>query len=632
MCGFVGFSDLAKTNGEDKMRIATDMTESIRHRGPDDIGYYSDDRVTLGFARLKIIDLEGGHQPMVSRDGRFVLCFNGEIYNFRELRAALIRCHGVRFSTESDTEVLLEMLVRYGDGALAELRGMYAFAFYDRESGDLLLARDPFGIKPLYYAAFDGCFMFSSEIKALLSHPKFKKELNTDILPYYLQMQYVPTEETAFRGVRRLLQGHLLIKSGESVTVSRYFEPPRHGALGYLTHSFFGRDGDETPRRYLSDRFLARKKIKDAVCGSVKSHTVADTPVGAFLSGGVDSGYIVSVARPKSVFSVGFDGYGFDESALARERAEAIGAKIETVTVGADEFFGSVSAVQYHSDEPYANLSAVPLFLLARKARESVGVILSGEGADELFGGYELYRSRPLRRICGEIPPSAVRRIASGRLKRSLEGARLDRDFIGQARIMTEAEAFSLLAPPYRAMKSPTLVTADILSENKGATSIRRKMLLDMQLWLPLDILNKADKMTMASSVELRVPYLDLSVLAASEALSDRLLIRGKTTKYALRFSASEELGTEAAFRKKKGFPVPFRDWIRGEKYAEILKTAFTGAIGRRFFNTELLLEMLSAHISGEKDNARRLYTVYSFIEWYRIYFGDGEEMEGSVN
>ena len=631
MCGFVGFTG-ELSGGEERLRCISDMTRAISHRGPDESGAYTDKSLTLGFARLKIIDLENGRQPMLSECGRYVLCFNGEIYNYRELAEELRKDHGISFRTESDTEVLLDMLIRYGERALERLRGMYAFCFYDRERESFILARDPFGIKPLYYGEIGETFMFASEIKALLSHPQFRKEFNSEVLPYYLQFQYVPTEETAFKGVKRLAPGHILRFCKGNISLERYFYPTVYGRHSYLPYGFFcGRDGESRkPMPYVKSRRQAVKMISEAVSGSVKAHLVSDVPLGTFLSGGVDSGYITALAKPEMAFTVGFPSYGFDERVVAAATAEGNGVKLVSVEADADDFFEAVGKVQYHSDEPYANLSAIPLYLLSKRAKKQESAVLSGECADELFGGYEWYFDSVIGKIYRMLPEKLRRYLAKnggkGRigefLRRNTGNAR--REYIGQAKITDAEGAAALLKEPYKAVKEPYGLTGKYYSQVRGASLLESKKYLDTALWLPYDILLKADKMTMASSLELRVPYLDLSVLSAAEGLSDKLLVRGKIGKRVFREAAAEVLGKEKAYRKKKGFPVPFREWIRQKKYAEILEIAFTGAIAERFFQTERLKKLLQAHVSGEENNARVLYTVFAFIKWYEIYFENG--------
>lgn len=362
-------------------------------------------------------------------------------------------------------------------------------------------------------------------------------------------------------------------------------------------------------------------------------------PLGAVLSGGVDSGVVCAMVRPERAYSVGFSDEGFDERSEARKTAERIRTDFTSVEVTASDFFAALPSVQYYSDEPYANLSAVPLYLMAKRASRDVKVILSGEGADELFGGYLWYTDSKIGGLYRRLPVM-VRRFAarhtvlpSKRLKNFTE-KRLENvteDFIGQAKIMTAREAARILKGKYAAERACTDITAKYYREAPRGSVLQKKMYLDQNLWLPFDILNKADKMTMASSVELRVPYLDLEVLSASEGLSDRLSVKNGTTKYLLRRLAEGVLPREAAYRPKKGFPVPLRVWIRDEKYKNILLKAFEGQTAAEFFDTERLKEMLNAHFEGRENNARVLYTVYAFLVWYGCFFKTAEQSGGSA-
>ena len=630
MCGFVGFCDAKEKDGQLKRAVAKMMTEKIGHRGPDEQGIYSDEFVTFGFCRLKIIDLSGGAQPMRSACGRYIICFNGEIYNYRQLRSQLEREHGIKFRTESDTEVLLYMCAVYGEKALEKLEGMYAFAFYDRREKRMFIARDPLGIKPLYYCKSGDCFMFASEIKALTVHPKFEKKFNEKILPLYLQFQYVPTEETAFSGVRRLLPGHLIVFQGGRYKVENFFALPEYSGNKYRPYRFFPEFPDLKKGFRFTETNLAVKsgKLLTAVTDSVKRHLVSDVEVGAFLSGGVDSGLINAVSKPEKVFTVGFTSDGFDERIYAMKNAEKTGGKLTSVEVNADDFFGAVESVQYYSDEPCGNLSAVPLYLMSVKASEKVKVVLSGEGADELFGGYEWYEDSYLGKAYRLIPDGIRKKLSekapagrTGEFLRRNTGSAV-RNFIGQAKIMTFEEANRLLKFRYDRVEGDAYsVTRGIYAKVPKASLLRKKMYLDSRLWMPFDILNKADKMTMANSLELRVPYLDLRVLRVAESCRESLLLKGKTTKYVLRVAAEKQLGRESAFRRKKGFPVPLRNWIREKKYAGYIAKEFESEVCDRYFDKDLLLEMLENHVKGTESNARTLYTVYAFLKWYRLYF-----------
>ena len=631
MCGFAGFCDKNERFYMNGKRIASEMADKIRHRGPDSDGVFSDSFLSIGFRRLKIIDLAGGEQPIYSADGRYVLCFNGEIYNYKTLRNELSEKFGVRFRTSSDSEVLLYCCIYYGRDVVRKLRGMFAFVFYDRKTKCIFCARDLFGIKPFYYGIFDNTLMFASEIKAFSAHPLFKKELDTSVLPYYLQFQYVPTENTAFKGVKRLMAGHFLFYDGEKLEVSRYFHFPMPHGSKFRSFSYLSSSVSEQKLINSAKKFTP--PLRTAINDSVKAHLVSDVPLATFLSGGVDSGYITALAKPKKAYSIGFAEQGFDEREEAKECADKLGVKLITEELNADEFFRVLPEVQYHSDEPYANLSAVPLYILSRRASADVKVVLSGEGADELFGGYDAYYESKAKKLYGRVPRGIRNYLAThnGKMSEKIKNfternlQKTEEDFIGQARIMSAAEAYSILNTPYKKLCPHTNITEKIYSELPSASPLQKKMYLDKRLWLPFDILCKADKMTMASSLELRVPYLDQKVLAEAQTLGDEALIRKKTTKYALRVAASEVLPEEIAFRKKKGFPVPFREWIKEQKYADILKTAFTGEVCARFFEPHKLLTMLDEHVSGKENNARVLYTVYAFIVWYERFFETSE-------
>ena len=638
MCGFAGFCDGSGKFYKAGRETARKMSDRLLHRGPDSRGEYSDDFFSVGFCRLKIIDLSGGEQPMLSADGRYVICFNGEIYNYKSLRADLTEKHGIKFRTSSDTEVLLYACIVYGKEALAHIRGMYSFVFYDRGERRIFAARDPFGIKPFYYGIFEQTLIFASEIKAFFVHPSFKKEFNSDVLPYYLQFQYVPTEETAFKGVKRLMPGHCLTYDGREVVTARYFHFPQKAGNEFQSYSFW------------SHRVTAQKTVKSlkrsesalftALSDSVSCHLGSDVPVGAFLSGGVDSGLICALASPKRAYTVGFSESDFDERSDAQETADHIKTTLTEVEVSASDFFSALPEVQYHSDEPYANLSAVPLYLVAKRASADVKVIVSGEGADELFGGYELYTDSALGKIYKKLPIRA-RRFAFNRAgvlgervkeytKRNLPS--VEERFIGQARIMSPSSAYMLLSKEYKSVKNPTAITSRYYSEAEGGSELQKKMYLDQQLWLPFDILNKADKMTMASSVELRVPYLDLKVLAVSGTLSDSLLVKNRQTKVLLRKCAERVLPREIAQRPKKGFPVPLRNWIKEERYSNILRQAFESETAITFFDTKMLTDMLNEHILGPGSHARALYTVYAFIVWYDRFFKTPEPSSAIID
>ncbi len=627
MCGFAGFCSKEKYDPEWGKHTVNEMASKIQHRGPDGRGVYSDGYFSAGFCRLKIIDLDGGDQPMTDESGRYTLCYNGEIYNYKSLRTRLITDLGVRFRTASDTEVLLQACIAYGRNVLSHLRGMYSFVFYDSETGRIFCARDPFGIKPMYYGMLGHTFIFASEIKAFYAHPDFKAEFNTDILPLYLQFQYTPTEETAFRGIKRLLPAHYLEFDGRNIFTHSFFEMPKSERGKFRSYSFFS--APVSAMKYVSGIHSARKNIDKALNDSVKAHLVADTEVGAFLSGGVDSATVAAMAKPKKLYTVGFDEEGFDERPQARETAKKLGLTLNEKGISARDFFRALPAVQYHSDEPCGNLSAVPLYLLAERASSDVKAVLSGEGADELFAGYSLYNPGKYGKLYRALPKKLRTKGKDARLfgervhRLAVKNSTPAEDaFIGQARIMSSSDAYNILSVKYRTLRTASEITYPYYKKVKDSSELQKMLYLDRNLWMPFDILNKADKMTMAHSVELRVPYLDLKVLAIAQTLSDKLLISHGHGKYALRKTAIPYVGKEAAFRSKKGFPVPFREWIKKPEYCELLRSAFKSPTCEEFFDSEKLVKMLNAHIENAENNARVLYTVYSFIVWYDIYFG----------
>ena len=606
MCGFAGFYG---GECEDRRQVVENMGREIAHRGPDDDGIFTDDTAALGFRRLSIIDLVAGVQPMHSADDRYVMVFNGEIYNYRELRVDLEQ-DGAVFKTDSDTETILQTYLRYGTETASRLRGMFAFVIYDKQEKTLYGARDYFGIKPFYYAMVEGAFLFGSEIKSFLQYPGFKKELNCDALKLYLEFQYSPLPETIFKGVYKLTPGSYFTYDGKELKTERYFEP----TYDPKTRSFEN----------------AVKLIDETVLSSVDYHQIADVEVGSFLSGGVDSSYVASVVKPMKTYSVGFEVGGFDETELAEHLCKTLNMPNRAKEITADEFFDALPMVQYHSDEPHANLSAVPLYYLAQLAAEDVKVVLSGEGADELFGGYDWYiQSETARRYkrwplgirrflantLGKIPQSHIRRFFRAGVER------VEDTYIGQAFIMNDEEANALLKAPYRSEISYKDVTAPYYEKVKDCDDLTKKLYLDMNLWLPGDILLKADKMTMAHSLELRVPYLDREVWQVARTLTSAQKMKGRHTKRAFRAAALSHIPSDWANRKKAGFMVPFRVWIKEDRYYDRVRAMLSRDFAAEFFDADRLLAMLDEHKAGKKNNARKLYTVYAFLIWYEQYF-----------
>ena len=611
MCGFTGFADC--TAADKKQEIVKKMADMIIHRGPDSDGYFTDDYAALGFRRLAIVDLAGGDQPIFNEDGNLVIVFNGEIYNHKELRAEL-EAKGHIFKTNADTEAILHGYEEYGAELFPRLRGMFAFVIYDRKTHRLVGARDPFGIKPFYYYRADGEFMFSSEIKSMLAHPGFKKEVNRAALKMFLVFQYSVFDETFFKNVFKLRPGHWFSYENGELEINRYFEVEYNKQdLGYEAH---------------------RKEITDALENSVRYHQMtSDVEVGSYLSGGVDSSYVVSVAKPDKTFTVGFEVAGFDETKMAADFSALCHINNFSRYISKEEFFEALPRVQYHTDEPDANLSAVPLLFLSKLAREQVKVVLSGEGSDEMFGGYnEYYETRAVRAYM-KLPACIRRAMASvskklphfpGKNTIIKYSKPFCERYLGHAQIMDEDEANSILCSDLKDSMTTTDVLRPYFEKVKDCDEVLQKMYIDMHFWLPQDILLKADKMTMANSIELRVPFLDREVWKAASKVPTQYLVKNGRTKAIFSDIADEMMPDEWAGRRKLGFPVPFSKWIREEKYYNMLKTEFSAEYVPLFFDRKVIERLLENHYSGKENNGRKLYNIYCFLIWYKVYFVEG--------
>lgn len=608
MCGFTGYYGKGDFN---RQEIIDKMGEMIIHRGPDSAGSYVDENVALGFRRLSIIDLEGGTQPIHSADGKHVIIFNGEIYNYRELRKDLIENHECEFQTNSDTEVILQTYKVYGEKTASMLRGMFAFVVYDKENHTMYGARDYFGIKPFYYANMNGSLLFGSEIKSFLAHPHFHKEVNKDALKMYLIFQYTPLLETMFKGVYKLEPGTYFTYDGKDFKTTKYFDP---------TYNKKDRGFEETV-----------KLIGETIQESVDYHQISDVEVGSFLSGGVDSSYIASTVKPMKTYSVGFEVAGFDETIYSKELCEILHMSNAKKEISSDEFFDVLPEVQYHSDEPHANLSAVPLYFLSQLAAQDVKVVLSGEGADELFGGYDAYKESKSGDFYRKVVPASVRKKLGTWAKskpdhRGLNFLKrnaldLEDEYIGQAFIMDNEEANEALSDAYKSNLRYQDITKPYFDRMKDADVLHKKLFLDMHLWLPNDILLKADKMTMAHSLELRVPYLDKKVWEVARTLDSSLCVDGQETKKAFRASALNHIPMDWAKRKKMGFPVPLRVWLREDKYYKRVKEMFERDFVSEFFDQAVILKWLEDHKNKVGNYQRKIYTVYAFLLWYEQYF-----------
>ncbi len=610
MCGFTGFS--TADTSFDHQAVIKAMSDAIAHRGPDSEGLFSDERVSLGFRRLSIIDLENGAQPMYNEDGSLVLCFNGEIYNHGELRAEL-KAAGHIFRNRADSEVLLHGYEEWGEGLLNRLRGMFAFVIYDRKTGGLFAARDIFGIKPFYYYHKGGVFLFGSEIKSFLHHPQFVKELNEGMLPQYLCFEYLPNEETFFRDVFKLPAAHCLAWEGGKLTVRRYF------SIEYrIDHSkTLGQWSDE---------------IAGVFRESCKTHMIADVEVGCFLSSGVDSSYVTQeMARelPVKSFSLGYAEEKYSELRNAQELSKIIDVENFSRKITAKEFFDATPTIQYHMDEPLPNPSAVPLYFVAQEARKQVKVVLSGEGADELFGGYRYYQEcipyqkymkvpRFLRLLLGNI----AEKLPAFHGRRFLMRGRspLSVRYIRNNYVYNFSECKDILKKDYHA-KTPDYYTKPVFDRITNEDEITQMQYADMQVWMLYDILQKADKMSMANSLELRVPFLDRRVLETALKIPSEYRVTKDGTKLALRRAALKSLPEKTADMPKIGFLTPLNDWLRQDEYYQMIRAAFNGETAGRFFQTQNITRLLDDHKAGKAHNMKKIWSVYCFIVWYEEFF-----------
>lgn len=604
MCGIVGFID----RDLDK-NVLQAMMDRIVHRGPDDSGAYLDDSVALGHRRLCVIDLKSGSQPMKNEDGMLICIFNGEIYNFQELRKEL-EGKGHLFVTESDTEVLLHGYEEWGRELPVRLRGMFAFAIWDRQKKELFCARDYFGIKPFYYYDKNKTFLFGSEIKSFLSHPQFEKALNREQLELYLTYQYSPGETTFFQNVYKLLPAHSLLWKDGKIEIECYWQP------------------DLVPN-YVKTKAEWEKSIDEVMHNSVSAHKVSDVEIGSFLSSGVDSSYVTSLAGVNKTFTIGFDKEEYNEAEYAGAFSQSIGCENRTYRITPEEFWEKLPEIQFYMDEPLADASSVALYFLNREASRHVKVCLSGEGADELFGGYHIYKEPfmwekyehlPLfiRRIVGAVAGLFPPMCGINFLVRHSQP--LSQRYIGNTTLFTQRQMKKIMTG-FSGRVRPTDISRPYFDFLPEADEVTRMQYTDLHLWLAGDILLKADKMSMANSLELRVPFLDKEVFEVARQIPTIYRVNNRETKIALRGAVAPHIGENSAKREKWGFPVPVRAWLREEPYVSLVRESFESATAAKFFHPKGIKRLLDDHVSGKRDNWRQIWGIYMFLLWYEEYF-----------
>lgn len=601
MCGFTGFIGTEKK----KKEIIKKMTDKIKHRGLDGEGYYTDKNIALGHRRLSIIDVENGTQPMFNEDKNIVIVFNGEIYNYQELKEKLTN-H--TFQTNCDTEVLIHGYEEWGMDLPKKLRGMFSFVIWDKNKEILFGARDPFGIKPFYYYQTENNFLFASEIKCFFEHPEFTKKLNEKLIPAYLSFSFTPTTETFFEGVNRLDAGHYLLYAKGKCKIERYF------SLNF----------NEEKKSYEESVEEIATIMKD----SVEHHKISDVEVGSFLSSGVDSSYIVSLAHPDKTYTVGYDIPKYNEIDYAKDLAEKLNIKNKSKKITKQEYLKIIPDIMYYMDEPSSDPATVALYFVSKLARKDVKVVLSGEGADEFFGGYNTYKSYIDLAWYNKIP-FFIRHAISSFCKLLPEirginflvrrGESLEENYIGVNRVFGEKECKKILNIPITLKNKE--ITKTVYDEFKNQNDIVKMQAIDIHFWLMKDILQKADRMTMANSLEGRVPFIDTEVYNVASKLPFSYKVSKKGTKLAMRDAAKKVIPNESYKKKKLGFPVPIRDWMKEEDFYQEIQKMFQNNTAKKYFNQEYIIKLLDNHRRGKKDNYRKVWNIYCFLKWHEVFF-----------
>jgi asparagine synthase (glutamine-hydrolysing) len=612
MCGFIGYiQDSAKQLNDKQSSQLKEMADIITHRGPDDEGFYADEHIRFGFRRLSIIDIESGSQPLSYHNGRYWIIFNGEIYNYVELREELT-ANGYTFETDSDTETILALYQYAGEGAFKRLRGMFSFLIWDQQEQFFIAARDPFGIKPFYYWQ-DGDKLYCASEKKSILLAKGEDVVDEEALQHYLTYQFVPEPASISKDIKKLPPGHFMKKKlNEPISIHEYWAP-----------TF------EPKPMPMEDHI---EEIRNVLRDSVKVHMRSDVPVGSFLSGGIDSTAIVALAAEINpnikTFTVGFEREGFSEIDVAKQSAELLNVENIHRVVTAQEYMDALPKIVWHLDDPVADPALVPLYFISEEARKHVTVVLSGEGSDELFGGYRIYQEAASIRSMSELPKALQKglRALSTVIPEGVKGKSfiergtmsIEDRYIGNAKMFTEQEKKSVLKT-FDETIDYRQVTKPLYEKIKDYDDVNKMQFIDMHTWLRGDILVKADKMTMAHSLELRVPFLDVEVFNVASKLDSSIKVTKDTTKYILREAMKGIVPDEIFNRPKLGFPVPLRHWLKNEMF-DWAKEVIAESETDKFIDKEVVLQLLEDHRQGKADYSRKIWTVLIFMIWHQIY------------
>ena len=602
MCGINGIISKVKNKEE----LIKKMNDKIIHRGPDAEGIYTSKSVAFGQRRLSIIDLtDNGNQPIYNEDKSIVVVYNGEIYNYKALREDLI-ASGHEFTTNTDTEVLVHGYEEWGYELPTKLRGMFAFSIYDIKKDEVFIVRDHFGIKPLYYYQNDEVFLLSSEIKSFMAVPSFKKELNKEMLGAYLTFSFTPGKRTFFKEVYKLEPGHYLVYDVKKNT--------------YKDTKWFSYKFDKTDKSYEE----VVEDISKMMKSSINHHLISDVEVGSFLSSGVDSSYLVSLAKPNKTYTVGYTNKKYSEIDNAADLTNRLSITNTSSLITKEEYMEALKSVYYHMDEPTTDACSIAVYFLSKLASKDVKVVLSGEGADEFFGGYNSYDDHPYTKlplwirktvasVCKVLPKNKITRYLIRR------GLSIEEGYVSINRNFYDDELEGVLK--YKDYLKNKDILKDTFKEYENESELNKKQAVDIRYWLADNILLIVDKMTMAFSIESRTPFTDIEVFKLASTLPKEYKIRNKMTKSSLRDAAKKDIPNDSYKKKKLGFPVPVREWIKEDDFYNEIKKTYNLDIAGELFNKDAIMKMLDDHKNGVRDNYRKIWAIYSFLKWYEVFF-----------